>query len=136
MDIYSILASKPHNPHYLKRYIRFVSLCQEANSKSYTKLHKHHICPRAKDMFPEYTSFATHKWNLAKLTPRQHFIAHILLWKAFPNSLSQMNALWQMKHKNNETISSRLYETLSIDYAKSVSNRFQRMASVYDTNGE
>jgi len=31
MDIYKILASKPHNPHYLNRYIRFIEWCQLAN---------------------------------------------------------------------------------------------------------
>ena len=51
MDIYSILASKPHNPHYLNRYITFITECQlkNLNYNGYTE--KHHICPKAKDMF-------------------------------------------------------------------------------------
>lgn len=114
MDIYSFLSSKPHNPHYLNRYITFISQCQQKNigRKGYSE--KHHICPKAKDMFPEYKSFTENPWNLAKLTARQHFIAHIMLWKAFPNS-SQEDALWAMKNKNKSRMNSSLYESLRLD---------------------
>ncbi len=135
MDIYTILSSKPHNPHYLKRYVAFIKNCKLKNTEHNIKIHKHHICPRAKDMFPEYKSFANHKWNCAKLTPRQHFIAHILLWKMYPNFLSPMNAIWQMKHKNKESVNSKLYESLINDYRKAVSLRFKNKISVYDRNG-
>jgi hypothetical protein len=117
MDIYSILSSKPHNPHYLNRYITFVQKCQQKNVDYYGYVEKHHICPKAKDMFPEYKSLSKHVWNKAELTPRQHFISHIILWKTFPNT-SQEDALWAMKHKNGQDINSRLYESLRIDIRK------------------
>ena len=135
MDIYSILSSKPHNPHYLNRYIRFIQQCQQNNKKSSTKTHRHHICPRAKDMFPEYESFSKNKWNMARLTPRQHFIAHIMLWKAYPNVSSQFNAVWQMKHRNNEQMNSRLYESALLEHSKVSSARLRNTISVYDENG-
>jgi len=115
MDIYSILSSKSHNSHYLKRYVTFVEMCLKHNrllDECY--LEKHHICPKAKDMFPEYNSLSVNKWNRADLTPRQHFIAHVILWKAFPNT-SQMDALWAMKNKNETKMSSRLYEKLRLE---------------------
>lgn len=135
MDIYSILSSKPHNEHYLSRYIRFVSKCERKNAEFSVKTHRHHICPRAKDMFPEYESFSKNPWNLARLTPRQHFIAHLMLWKVYPNISSQFYALWQMKHKNNEQVNSRLYESVLIEYGQKVSDRFKNKVSVYDDNG-
>jgi hypothetical protein len=135
MDIYSILASKPHNRHYLNKYIRFIEQCQQNNKRYSAKTHKHHICPRAKDMFPEYGAFAKHKWNMARLTPRQHFIAHIMLWKIYPDVASQFNALWQMKHRNGEQMNSRLYESVLLEYGKKVSGRFKNLVSVYDENG-
>lgn len=135
MDIYSILASKPHNPHYLNRYIRFIEKCQQKNKNSSAKTHRHHICPRAKDMFPEYESFSKNKWNIARLTPRQHFIAHIMLWKAYPSISSQLSAVWQMKHRNNEQINSRLYESILLEYIRLSSSRLKNTVSIYDENG-
>ena len=116
MNIYSILASKPHNPHYLNRYITFIEQCQQKNVDYEGYVEYHHICPKAKkDMFPEYKDFRLHPWNCAVLTARQHFIAHIMLWKAFPNINSQTYAIYAMKNKNNMKMNSRLYESLKID---------------------
>ena len=54
MDIYSILSSKPHNPHYLNRYITFIEQCQQKNVDYHGYVENHHICQKADDMFPEY----------------------------------------------------------------------------------
>jgi hypothetical protein len=87
-DIYAILSSKPHNEHYLKRYWKFIQLCIDSNknlsANDYTE--RHHICPKADDLFPEYKSFIDHKWNIVKLTARQHVVAHLILWKAYGKS--------------------------------------------------
>ena len=122
MDIYSILASKPHNPHYLNRYITFIRQCQLQNLMNDTCLEKHHICPKAKDMFPEYMSLSENKWNRADLTLRQHFLSHIMLWKAFPHSRSQMYAAYAMKNKNGMKLNSRIYCILKEDFRKNRSN--------------
>lgn len=96
MNIYTVLSSKPHNEHHLKRYVKFIERCQTVNTLNENlKFERHHICP--KTMFPKYKCFIINPWNLAKLTPRQHFIAHIILWKAFPKS-SCVNALWFMSN--------------------------------------
>ena len=87
-------------------------------------------------MFPEYESFSRNPWNLARLTPRQHFIAHLILWKVYPNISSQFNALWQMKHKNNEKVNSRLYESILLNHGKVMSKRLKNTISVYDKNGK
>ena len=88
IDIYNILTQKPHNPHYLKRYWKFILGCQEKNrdlpKDTYTE--NHHICPKAKDLFPEYKSFKTYSWNKIKLTLRQHVLAHVLLAKTYGGS--------------------------------------------------
>lgn len=85
IDIYSILRSKKHNPHYLNRYYKFILACVESNkdrgSSVYTE--RHHICPKSKDLFPEYNSLSVHTWNLVVLTAKQHYIAHHLLWKSY-----------------------------------------------------
>lgn len=87
-DIYTVLQSKPHNPHYLNRYWKFIQYCQ--SQPSIASYHEdHHICPKASDLFPEYTSPKLYPWNIVQLTARQHIMAHIMLWKAYGGSQSQ-----------------------------------------------
>jgi hypothetical protein len=86
MDFQEILKSKPNNPHYLNRYIKFIIWCLKNNDTSNGYFEKHHICPRASDMFPEYSNFNDNPWNSVLLTFRQHLLAHVLLWKAYGGS--------------------------------------------------
>ena len=69
-------------------------------------------------MFPEYSSFSKHSWNRIQLSGRQHFIAHLILWKVYPNSRSCFEALWSMKHQNKEKVNSRIYESMRIEHSK------------------
>lgn len=94
--IYDILSSKEHNSHFLKKYVNFLKKCfvQNINYKGYVEVH--HICPKAKTLFPEYANLTHHKWNCIKLTPRQHFIAHWMLWKCYGDS--QYRCFWMMVH--------------------------------------
>lgn len=115
MDIYSILASKPHNPHYLNRYITFIAQCRQKNIGYGGYTEEHHICPKANDMFPEYENFRQYSWNRAVLTARQHFIAHTILWKAYPSIKSNCESLWCISHMKKQKVSSRLYEKLRVE---------------------
>ena len=139
MDIYSILSSKPHNPHYLNRYITFIEHCQQKNVGHEGPVENHHICPKAKDMFPEYKDFRSHPWNKAPLTPRQHFIAHLILWKVFVTTRSCLDAVWNMTCRGKLFVNSRLYETMrlkSVEVGRkrsSISNK--NMTAVIDGNG-
>lgn len=133
MNIYSILSSKPHNPHYLNRYITFIEKCQSKNIDYNGYTEKHHICPRAKDMFPEYSSFRENKWNLVNLTPRQHFIAHIMLWKIYKNR-STTFAVGSMNY--NKDIDSRLYQNIKTEFSKAVSKQMSNTVSVKDKFGK
>ena len=133
MDIYHILSSKPHNPHHLNRYITFIKKCQQKNVGYEGSVEKHHICPKANDMFPEYVCFKTHPWNCAALTPRQHFIAHIILWKCFSDTVSCSKALWFMSNGNWKRYSnySKRYEILREEHIEI----HRRTAMVRDKEG-
>lgn len=118
IDLYSILESKPNNKLYLKRYIRFIEACAQKNQilieTQYTE--KHHICPKSKDMFPEYASFKDFPWNCVILTYRQHIIAHILLLKTFntqSQALSVLRTSGQIHAKNHNlrSVNTRLIES-------------------------
>ena len=111
--IKQILASKVHNSRYLNKYITFINNCQLQNKGYNGYTEKHHICPRA--MFPEFDSFIEFTWNCAKLTPRQHFIAHLLLYKTYPNERSQAQTMYFMTKLHGTKITSKLYSKLKLE---------------------
>lgn len=94
IDIYSILSSKPHNVHYLKRYVCYLGLCKSKNKNLQDK-HIHHIIPAS--MFPEYKNLRVNTWNSIILTPRQHYIAHAILAKTFAKEMH--NAFVLMRNR-------------------------------------
>lgn len=116
MTYEDILRSKPHNPRYLQRYVDFI----RSRAPSTGPVEKHHICPKAKSLFPEYKSFSANPWNRIDLTPREHYIAHLLLWKAYGGS--QAIAISRMIHASKiEVKSSRIYEQVRADHANEIS---------------
>ena len=98
------LESIEHNSHYLNRYFRLI---EEWNGQGPVS---HHILPAS--LFPEFKSLKKNKWNNAKLTYRQHYIIHWILWKAFPNNLSMFKAFWGMTNKDKQKIDSKTYSIL------------------------
>jgi hypothetical protein len=116
MIIYDILASIPHNSHYLNRYFRFIKGCQKVNEDFDGYTEKHHICPRS--LFPEYKSFGKHPWNCTALIARQHFIAHWILWKAYPDFRCMSKAFFLMTHSKNQKLDSRTYARLREEYSE------------------
>lgn len=96
--ILKILSSKPHNKHALYRYVRFIKYCASSiRTGCYTE--RHHICPKAKDLFPEYSNFQINPWNMVTLTYRQHFIAHRMLSRVYGKS--QVKAFYYMCNNTN-----------------------------------
>lgn len=117
--MFELLKTKPHNAHYLNKYINFIKACKIANESlvnEYTE--KHHIAPKAKDLFPEE---ANNSKNLIYLTARQHIIAHIMLWKAYGGS--QIYAIDYILNKFNHLsnpknlIGRKIPTSLEIRYA-------------------
>lgn len=69
---------------------------------------KHHIIPRC-------LNGSNDKTNLVLLTAREHFIAHKLLCKIYPDNDKLQYALWAMINLNNSN-QSRLYKITSREY--------------------
>jgi ribosomal protein L32 len=118
--IYEKLSTQNHYPHFLSKYINFLHACQSKNTIT-AGLEKHHALP--KSLFPEYESFREHPWNMFKLTPRQHFIAHRLLWKAIPNNYNITYACFRMSRYGKHKISSKEYSRLKLEYRAQQSTR-------------
>lgn len=139
-DIYSILSSKPHSPHYLNRYFKFIqSLQYQTKIKVVTE--EHHICPKSNDLFTEYKSLKEYPWNSIHLTKRQHFISHWMLAKAYKGK--QIYAFWAMCNeqspKDNRirtyNISSKVYEQSKNIFLKEASKDRKGKATYIDNIG-
>ena len=140
IDIYTILSSKPHNPHYLKRYWKFIQLLQcQTQIKGVTE--EHHICPKSKDLFPEYTNLKIHCWNAIHLTKRQHFVVHWLLSKSYGGK--QIYAFWAMCNTQSPKgtrireykVSSKIYEKAKEEYTKIAKYEFSNKVVCWDIEG-
>lgn len=115
---YESLISKGGKPHFIKKYLRMVQSFKYSEG-DYTELH--HILP--KSMFPEYSK---DKINLVRLTGRQHYLVHVCLALAFPNS-DMVYAVVAMRKggRRNKTgikFNSHLYEKLRKEFGQRISN--------------
>lgn len=92
---------------YFRWYRSIVENSVERNrNEKYTE--NHHILPGS--IFPEFSDLSKHKWNNAKLTFREHFIAHRLLTKCMIQIYHQMQMvsaiIW---FSGNDKINSRQF---------------------------
>ena len=112
--IYNLPA--PISDHYLERYVKFIS---SINNLTPVITESHHILPKS-------MGGSDDKSNLVDLTPRQHYLAHWMLWKAY-KSKEMTAAFFAMSNQNNQhqhrspTLSSRTYENLRSNFSKMIS---------------
>lgn len=83
----------------------------------------HHIIPRCLGGSDE-------KDNLVMFTGREHFIAHMLLWRAYPQEVSLMRAAFLMSSRwrsggleSSTPLNSKTYARLREEYAQAVSEQ-------------
>lgn len=82
---------------------------------------KHHILPES--MYPE---FKKEKWNLVRLFPEEHLIAHLLLVKIYPKSFQMTKAAIMMYcvSGNQQRIRNKQYGWLKRKLSKEQSIKF------------
>lgn len=98
----------PHSHHYLSRYIKFINWIKSTNLISDTK-ENHHILPES---MGGTNSFE----NRLDMTPRCHFLAHRMLWKAYKNK--QMTAAFFAMCNQNNPYQNRERKITSREYAR------------------
>jgi hypothetical protein len=85
------------------QFSRYMRLIEYAKQHPFVcQVEKHHIVPRS-------MGGSNYKSNLVNLSPRWHFVAHWMLWKAYRNA-KMANAFWTMACCNGERINSKTYE--------------------------
>lgn len=116
MYIYNNILPEPQSHHYFKRYVRFIQSIRENTGT----VEIHHILPKS-------LGGSNEKNNLIALTPRQHFIAHWMLWKAY-STKELTYAFFAMCNQNNpyqqrdtKRITSRVYENLKLQCREIIS---------------
>jgi len=123
------------NQHYKLRYEKFIESLRNQifDDSEYTEIH--HIMPKC-------LNGNDNPENLIRLSLRQHFLAHWLLWKAYPDYPALASAFLQMNNKNPKTtkpfqgrLTSQTYEKLKIDAYNYISQINKNMVSAIDKQG-
>jgi hypothetical protein len=101
------------NNKYFKWYFSIIDQAINRELSCYTE--KHHIIPRS-------LGGKDDQQNLVSLTPREHFICHLLLTKftESTNKSKMITAAFAMVHRNGEKINSKIYETLRKEHKKNM----------------
>lgn len=126
---------------YLKIYFRLIESRKINRRDTYQEIH--HIVPRSvygsKLLDESEITHINDPNNLVFLTPREHFIAHWLLARAFPNNNQIIGAFWAMSNfakpeskSRNYIVSSRAFEEARVLFSQS---KFRRVIQ-YSLNGE
>jgi hypothetical protein len=99
----------------LNRYFFFLE--KFGSLEKFKCCHEHHI-------HPTKMGGSDAKVNLIYLTPRAHYIAHQLLFRAFTGNQQAQRAAWLMSHTIDEAfVNSRVYEFLKNNYIFSEETR-------------
>ena len=98
---------------YISHYNSLIQKSKNRKLQGYTEIH--HVIPRC-------MGGSNDKDNLVILTAREHFIAHLLLYKIYPKNLALVKAIYMMCIGHSiHRISNRFYERYKIDFAKAQS---------------
>jgi hypothetical protein len=126
MNIYDVLLSADNiSKRFAVRYINFIKSRPQNRALGYAE--RHHILPRS--LYPE---FETDPTNIVVLTAKEHYIAHLLLYKTFPESYSMLRAFWGMcngwqytktQNRNMPVNTSKVYSELKTAVALEMSKR-------------
>lgn len=95
--------------NYTKVYRNLIDKANNRkNFDEYTE--KHHIIPKSEGGGNDIK-------NIVELTPKEHFVAHKLLYLENPNIKSRVTTFWLMSN-NNRIKSGRIYEEIKLKFVK------------------
>jgi len=107
--------------NYQKHYNLLIEKGKNRDSKILPYYEQHHIIPKSEGGLDDNS-------NLVKLTAREHFIAHWLLYRINPSIPARAFSFWRMCRGRGSTpkchwivISSRCYEEARLAHSKAIS---------------
>lgn len=96
--------------NYKKHYLNLIENAQNREVSGYTE--RHHIVPRCIGGNDDAS-------NLVSLTAREHFIAHLLLMKMYPDKQGLVKAVVMMCCGHYERkVNNRIYEWVRVKFSK------------------
>lgn len=108
--------------NYQRIYNQIVERAKKQNRTKQNEIYYeiHHIKPKCLNGVDD-------KKNLVYLTPKEHFLCHLLLVEIYPNEPKLKQALWLMaigkRSKIKHKVSSKTYERLKIENSKLLKNQ-------------
>lgn len=105
--------------NYKNIYDQLVEKCKVRGLDKYVLegyFEKHHIVPRC-------MGGDDSKENLVLFNAREHYVAHILLWKIYPNDPNLFHAAWMMSNRSLQDRNSKMYASLREEHARILSLR-------------
>ena len=119
----------PNSIHY-NRYINFIYSRQFRKIPEEIYIEKHHIIPKS-------LNGTNDNGNLIQLTAREHFIAHLILWKAFKGPMTQAFRWMSDSNRFNNKLTSKQYERLKNDREKVSEETKNKMSNSHgDVSGK
>ncbi len=112
-----VIKSKVKNQNYAIRYENFIKSRIELNNKRILKkgeYEKHHIIPKS-------LGGSNSKSNLIKLTFREHYIAHVMLFYTYLNISMTAAINYMTNRKNLKNYNSKIYKKCKEDAIKKLS---------------
>lgn len=111
--------------YYYKIYKKFIESRKKIIRDGY--IESHHIKPRC-------FGGADKANNLIALTPREHFFAHLLLYKAFPTNKKIISALSAMAYGNKRKLTSRQYNAIKEATSKKIPSHLELINLYFKQN--
>ena len=110
--------------NYKEIYKKLINKAKSENRKKSDIVYyeAHHIKPRSFGGKGDYRN--TNHPNIVLLTPKEHYIAHLLLVAIYPNSPAMHKALWNMCNVKKDVRykpSAKTYCTIRTEYIKNTS---------------
>lgn len=105
---------------YSRCYFRIIDLAITQNrNRDDGIFENHHILPKSKSLFPQFANLKLFPWNGVLLSPREHYICHMLLARSFigKQKHAMMAALRRMCFGNND-YAARRYERVRSEWLK------------------
>jgi hypothetical protein len=93
--------------NYQKIYNQLINRARTRTLQGYHE--RHHVVPKCMGGTEDLD-------NLVDLTAREHYIAHKLLWKIYPNHHGIIKAFWMMLNKVQSNTQTRTYHVSSNEY--------------------
>jgi hypothetical protein len=116
-----MIALPPGNEPYVSRYLHFIKTRPFRVFQPKQGLVRHHVLPVGLGGTPGFKD----KEGLVVLTHREHYIAHLILWKAYGGKMTtafyKMSRPKDMTGQHVKRVTGRLYERLQEEFSKEVS---------------